>query len=68
MGNEVDILVLLQSIARICMLFGVCVLWSEPVYRFVTLLICCIKISAYFSKRANKRTSLAKTPKNSNTD
>lgn len=29
MGNEVDILVLIQSIARICMLFGVCVLWTS---------------------------------------
>lgn len=68
MGNYTDFLVLIQSIARICMLFGVYVTWCEYVYRIVTLIICVFRIAAYYRKRANKKTSLAKTSESNNTD
>lgn len=57
MGIVHDILVLIQCIAKICSMFDVSVLLSEPVYRVTTVIVCSIKIYSYFSKHGNKKTS-----------
>jgi len=60
MGIVLDILVLIQCIAKICVWFDVFASLSELVYRVITLIICIIKISAYFNKRKAKGRPLAK--------